>query len=96
MGSGTARIRLRADGVLTAGGWATALRRTVAVLDFLLFSGLKTTESTEDTEKNGKALCSLSALWLITYTNIPFSYRGCAKQLSPLRSRKKKSVARAL
>ena len=51
------------------------------------------TESTEDTEKNGKALCSLSALWLITYTNIPFSYRGCAKQLSPFRSRKKKSVA---
>jgi hypothetical protein len=28
---------------------------------------LKTTEITENTEKNGNDLCSLSALWLITY-----------------------------
>src|SRR5659263_198934 len=40
-----------------------------------------------------KALCSLSALWLITYTNIPFSSRGCANQQPPFHSRKKKSVA---
>ncbi len=39
---------------------------------YLLFSGLKTTESPEDTEKNGKPLRSLCALWLITSTNIPF------------------------
>ncbi|MFZ3384548.1 MAG: hypothetical protein WA144_11545 [Candidatus Methanoperedens sp.] len=50
---------------------------------------MKTTESTEDTEKNGNALCSLSALWLITYTNIPFSYRGCAEQIPPFHSCKK-------
>ena len=33
--------------------------------DFLLFSDLKTTESTEDTEKIDNALRSLSTLWLI-------------------------------
>jgi len=47
--------------------------------DFILFSGLKTTEhseSTEDSENYGKALCSLSALWLITFANIPFSRRN--------------------
>ena len=40
-----------------------------------IFYFLKTTESTEDTEKNGKPLRSLCALWLIACEYIPF-YRN--------------------